>query len=112
MEMPVDLTNLREMIDGDSDMEKALFEEFFLSFEAGMQSLQENCGETAADAWRKEVHALKGISLNLGAQKLGKLCKKAQDDCLAATEEKQKMLAGIQEEYARVRQVLLVIMMA
>jgi len=91
---PVDLTNLRSMTDGDAEMEKALFEEFFSSFEAGMASLQKNIGD--AEAWEKEAHALKGVALNLGAMELGGLCKKAQEEPHADAGTKSGLLNSIQ----------------
>jgi HPt (histidine-containing phosphotransfer) domain-containing protein len=107
MNAPVDLTNLRSMTDGDREMEKALFEEFFSSFEAGIASLQANIGAAAAEAWRKEAHALKGIALNLGAMELGELCKKGQDEPGADVTAKEALLKTIQAEYDKVRQFLL-----
>lgn len=107
MNAPVDLTNLRSMTDGDGEMEKALFEEFFSSFEAGIASLQTNIGDVAAETWRKEAHALKGIALNLGAMELGGLCKKAQEEPHANANAKGRLLENIRAEYERVRQFLL-----
>lgn len=106
MSTPVDLTNLRSMTDGDQEMEKALFEEFFSSFEAGMASLQTNIEEAAAEAWRKEAHALKGIALNLGAMQLGELCKKGQDNHLSSSTAKQELIKQIQGEYDQVKSFL------
>lgn len=106
MNTPVDLTNLRSMTDGDKDMEKALFEEFFVSFETGMATLQKNMESAAVDVWRKEAHALKGIALNLGAMELGTLCKKGQDNYQTSVSEKSALLQNIKAEYARVREFL------
>lgn len=106
MNTPVDLTNLRSMTDGDKEMERALFEEFFTSFETGIASLQANMGEAAAEAWRKETHALKGVALNLGALKLGELCKKAQEESHANAETKGGLLKTIRVEYEQVQEFL------
>ena len=107
---PVDLTNLRSMTDADRGMEKALFEEFFISFEAGINTLQTNIGESASEAWRKEAHALKGIALNLGAEQLGALCKQAQEELHASAGDKDELLKKIRAEYEQVRQFLLTLM--
>src|SRR4051812_42915758 len=106
MTVPVDLTNLRTMTDGDMEMEKELFKEFYTSFETGMGTLQAHCDGESSEAWRKEAHALKGIALNLGADKLGALCKTGQDDYQAATAAKKEMLQNIQVEYALVKQFM------
>jgi|CXWL01.1.fsa_nt_gi HPt (histidine-containing phosphotransfer) domain-containing protein len=103
---PVDLVNLRSMTDGDVDMEKALFEEFFSSFDSSISILQKSFGDVAAEEWRKEAHALKGISLNLGAMKLGEICKKAQDESSASGDVKGNILNDIKTEYELVRQFL------
>ena len=106
MNTTVDLTNLRTMTDGDKEIEKSLFEEFFSSSEAAIASMQSNIGETAAEVWRKEAHALKGVSLNLGAMELGALCKKAQDEFQTDAENKTALLAKIKAEYEQVKEFL------
>lgn len=103
MNAHVDLTNLRSMTDGDKEMEEALFEEFLSSFESGMKTLAANANESTSEAWRKEAHALKGIALSLGANNLGTLCKKAQDDYQISSESKHKILEDIGNEYEQVK---------
>ena len=102
----VNLTNLRSMTDGDVEMEQQLFKEFCGSFENGLSVLNRSCEDSAADAWRIQSHALKGISLNLGADKLGFLCKKAQDSHTASMKEKEDILEVIKAEYVLVKQFL------
>ena len=106
MSDPVDLVNLRSMTDGDAEMEKILFEEFFACFDVAIAEMQGNTGEDKSDAWNKEAHALKGISLNLGAMQLGALCIKAQDECKASADFKADLIKDIKTEYELVRQFL------
>lgn len=106
MKEPVDLTNLRSMTDGDAEMEKALFEEFITSFEAGIASMGMSLGAAQAETWRSTVHGLKGIAFNLGAEALGELCKKGQDEYAASEEAKRGMLGSITQEYQQVKQFL------
>ena len=106
MQEAVDLTNLRSMTDGDVEMERLLFEEFFSSFEDGIASLQNNIKDDTAETWRRQAHSLKGIALNLGAMELGELCKKAQDEPNASTDTKSELLEKITFEYGRVHQFL------
>lgn len=106
METPVDLTSLREMTDGDPEMEEALFQEFFSSFEQGIQTLQTHRTENVMDIWRSQAHALKGIALNLGASRLGELCKQAQENNQSPTELKETLLDQMIEEYKRVHSYL------
>lgn len=103
MSEPVDLDNLRSMTDGDAEMEKALFDEFFSCFDSALDQMQNNYGEDKAEDWRKEAHALKGISLNLGATQLGELCKAAQDEFMACADYKDGILKKIRTEYQVVR---------
>lgn len=106
MEFPVNLTNLRSMTDGDVELEKELFVEFFSSFEKGISTIKNSFDTNGISAWRSEVHSLKGIALNLGAEKLGEICKNAQDESNAGAEEKQKIFENIEVEYARVKKYL------
>jgi HPt (histidine-containing phosphotransfer) domain-containing protein len=106
MPAPVDLTNLREMTDGDEETEKMLFEEFFLSAEECILTLKNNCTDGANETWRAGAHALKGTAINLGAFRLSDLCKKAQEDHAAALSEKQTLLREILGEYRSVKTFL------
>lgn len=108
----IDLTNFREMTDGDSELEKALFTEFFSSCEQGITSLQESNRQGNNEAWRAQSHALKGISLNIGADRLGELFMQGQDKPLAEPAEKEKLLKAIESEYTEVKACLLKIMAA
>ena len=107
MDNPVDLTNLHSMTGGDKEMEKELFQEFLSSFKKGLSSLQQYCSENNTEAWRAESHALKGISLNLGANTIGELCKNAQDSNLEDTAIKNEILKKMHTEYKKIEQFLL-----
>jgi len=102
----VNLANLREMTGGDVEMEKELFEVFISSSEEAIASLSANILPETSETWRKQAHALKGISLSLGAEKLGDLCKKAQECFQNTAETKAKMVADIKKEYERVKSYL------
>ena len=103
----VDLTNLHEMTDNDSELEKQLFNEFISSFEAGLDILRKNCDEGSSEAWRSQAHGLKGIAVNLGAKGLGDICKLAQEKHQSSLEEKNKLLNDMDTEYGLVKQFLL-----
>lgn len=100
---PVNLDNLREMTGGDKDLEKELFSVYISSAEACLNSLRAATDETTTETWRTQAHAWKGMSLNLGAENLGALCASAQMAHTAPKEEKLKMLASLEEEYAKVK---------
>jgi HPt (histidine-containing phosphotransfer) domain-containing protein len=106
MNAPVDLTNLRSMTDGDAEIEKELFAEFIVSFEEGIDNLRQHCVEEAADTWRQRSHALKGVALNLGAARLGDLCKLAQEEYQDVPKAKEELLRYIEAEFRKVREFL------
>ncbi len=99
----VDLSNLREAIGQDPDLERELFEEFITSSAALCAELEKHCkGESDNEAWRSAAHAMKGISANLGAGPLATLCKKGQEGFEQSQSSKMDMLAEIKEEHKRV----------
>jgi HPt (histidine-containing phosphotransfer) domain-containing protein len=107
MSNPVDLTNLHEMTDNDSVMEKELFKEFISSFDSAIEIMRKSCDESSSETWRSQAHALKGTSVNLGANRLADLCKKAQEQYESTTENKNNLLNDIEAEYKLVREFLL-----
>ena len=100
---PVDLTNLREMTEGDVEMEKELFEEFFSSSEKCIASMRQGCIDGESPDFRAHAHALKGTSVNMGAAKLSELCKEAQEKSDVPKAEKENLLENIQSEYENVK---------
>jgi HPt (histidine-containing phosphotransfer) domain-containing protein len=106
MYLPVDLTNLREMTGGDSDIEQMLFVEFCRSAQGCVQGLTQFSNDPQTENWRKSAHAFKGIALNIGANQLSVLCKQAQDQHMADAAAKALMLQSIKCEYALVEEYL------
>lgn len=102
----INLDNLHEMTGGDVGVEKQLFQMFLDSTEECLAALATGWQAGKEEIWRKQSHALKGSALNLGAMHLGEMCKEAQESFEAAPERKQAILAGIQAEYAEVREQL------
>jgi HPt (histidine-containing phosphotransfer) domain-containing protein len=106
MSQPVDLTNFREMTDGDVELEKELFDEFISSSIDGIAVMANSLGKGESDAWRATAHALKGVAQNLGAKKLGKLLEQGQSTANADRQTKQKILTNIDDEFTAVREYL------
>jgi histidine phosphotransfer protein HptB len=102
----VNLDNLREMTGGDKDLEKELFSVYLTSSEECLNVLRSTLAAGQEESWRTQAHAWKGMSLNLGAETLGHLCAEAQTNHLALSEDKAKMLAGIEAEYEKVKEFL------
>lgn len=106
MDIPVDMTNLRSMTDGDREVETVLFTEFCRAFEEGLAILAASYEESGQQPWRSQAHALKGIALNLGADRLSSLCRQAQEQFEIHTAEKQALLAQLRVAYEEVRRFL------
>lgn len=106
MAQPVDLRNLREITDGDAEMEKELFKEFIKTADSYIVILGELLNADKNELWRTTAHAFKGLALNLGATNLGELCKKAQENNTASLQDKTSMLEAIRQEYAGVNDFL------
>lgn len=104
--LAVDLSNLREMTDGDRDLEEALFQEFFASTEQLLIQLTQALESDSPEAWKAAAHALKGTAYNLGAQQLGDYCKTAQEDFEVSRDIKQPLLQSITQEYGQVKEFL------
>lgn len=103
---PVNLANLREITGGDTEIEQELFRIFLESSAECLAALSGACGAEQAESWRKQAHALKGISYNLGAQTLGDLCKIAQDEPHMGESDKQALLQAIRQEHEQVARFL------
>jgi len=106
MSVLVDLTNLRGMTDGDADIERELFDDFYTSSEDVISKLKESCKISHANMWRNSAHALRGMSLNLGAERLSLLCQKAEEGHSADEGVKVRILEEIQKEYELVKEFL------
>lgn len=105
--MCVNLTNLRELTDGDKDIEKELFQDFIDSSALLLADLEKFISEDAFEEWRKSAHGLKGISANLGAENLSHLSKTAQDSFEKDRTEKQQILTNLKQERDKVVAFLL-----
>ena len=106
MTTAVDLTSLREITGGDVELERELFTVFISSSTECLSALQTAAASNNTEEWRKQAHAWKGISYNLGAQTLGNLCKNAQDHPDAPTPQKLVWLQGLADEFGRVKTYL------
>jgi len=103
---PVALENIREMLGGDPEREKELFQIFIESADECLEGMKNSRDPGGENNWRTQAHAFKGMSLNLGAGELGRLCAEAQKNPAAPREEKDRMLAEISAEYNKVKEFL------
>ena len=102
----LDLANLRSMTDGDKELEIALFQEFYSSTEASLETMAANCTDGQNEIWQTTAHALKGTCYNLGAQVMGDLFKKAQESSAVSSADKKALLDLIRSEYTKVKALL------
>jgi HPt (histidine-containing phosphotransfer) domain-containing protein len=102
----VDLANLREITEGDPELEKALFEEFCRCGERCIDALESSFAGADNLAWKNQSHALKGTAFNLGANRLGELCKKAQEGFEYPQTEKALLLEEIKASFEATRSLL------
>ena len=102
----IDLSQLRELTDGDKEMELALFEMFESSFNQTLESLEQLCSDEANDNWRKESHALKGTAANIGAGNLANICATSQAASSESANKKRELLDAIKAEYSKVLEYL------
>src|SRR5687768_10587816 len=68
----IDRLRLRDLTDGDTEFERELLEAFVASARVLMAELRAGLMARNAAAIAKEAHALKGVSLNVGATSLAK----------------------------------------
>ncbi len=104
--MTIDLTNLRGMTGGDKELEKELFKEFVLSGDKLIAELKKSLADNYNESWCTVSHGFKGIALNLGAENLSELCKKAQMNDSPTNADKQSLLTQIELEYNKVKELL------
>ena len=103
----VHLTNLREMIGNDRELEQELFEEYISSSSLLIDELRAYSEKDSdSEFWKKSAHALKGITQNLGANDLSELCKKAQEGFMLTSEDKSKLVTAIEAENKKVLEYL------
>jgi HPt (histidine-containing phosphotransfer) domain-containing protein len=94
------------MTGGDPALEKELFSVYLQSAADCLQALRQSCGPEAAETWRTQAHAWKGMSLNLGADKLGDLCAQAQHGSANPEPQKRELLAAIEAAWLEVKAFL------
>ena len=99
----LDLSNLREAIGDDKELEQELFEEFISSTTEILESLNIDCTH---DEWRQKSHALKGLCANLGAMKMSDLCMQSQDMSEGSANQKHSLFVLIQSEHKTVVDLL------
>jgi HPt (histidine-containing phosphotransfer) domain-containing protein len=102
----LDMTNLRDIIDHDKELERELIQNFYTCYHTCISDLESSLDTMDAVQWCNAAHALKGIAYNLGAEQLGSLCLKSEQAHLADAPEKSILFLEIKTAYAAVATAL------
>jgi len=92
---PVDLDRLNIITAGDKDVMKEIADLFLKDGRKRLSEIRDALKEQNLEAVRKNAHALKGASMNLGAQELGATCAALENRAREAS------LPAMRREYAQ-----------
>lgn len=93
-----DPSALTRLVGEDPALHAMLIGEFLANARECLDGLLASHTSDSPDEWRRAAHAFKGICYNLGAQRLGDLCRVAQDRFQAEMQEKSHLLEKIRAE--------------
>jgi PAS domain S-box-containing protein len=102
----VDMEQLRLFTDGNAEEECELIELFVTQADDMLAVLGNSLDDAAKEAWKSAAHRFKGSSGNLGANRLHRLCKRAEAAFEAPRVDKEAMLATLRTELDAVRTLL------
>jgi PAS domain S-box-containing protein len=103
----LDLSIIRSFSAGDVEAERTFVSVFISQAQKSLVQLHHACHVNTPELWAETAHTFKGTAANIGARKLASLCDKAQSSHDATPEERIKQFRIIEEEYARIVQVLI-----
>jgi HPt (histidine-containing phosphotransfer) domain-containing protein len=97
---------LRELMDGDTDMMMELFTLFLKDSAARLQTLSTACVCQDFKIVRAQAHSLKGSALQIGAGGLASLCAALESSDRPRPDECEPMMRGIADEFVIVRRAI------
>ncbi len=104
--MLFDITHLREMTDGDAELEAELMQYFDSTIERTSQRLT----HTDIAEWKSALHELRGAAMSIGAQKLGAYCQEGEShpptEIKAQSEYRQNLATLIQQTLDALKNLL------
>jgi HPt (histidine-containing phosphotransfer) domain-containing protein len=112
-EGPLNKARLAELddleIEGEPSLVVELIDDFLHSAEVTIEALRTALANGAFDEVQRSAHSLKGSSLNIGADGVGRLCAEMEMNARNGTEEvKKDLLERIDRELEGARSALLV----
>jgi len=105
-DVPLNIQQLRQMTDGNKELETQLFNLFCTQAIESLASLYE--AQDSEDEWRKEAHKFKGAAANVGAQRLSDVCYMAEKSEGLSLTEKKELMQEIEKEMARVESYIFI----
>jgi two-component system sensor histidine kinase/response regulator len=96
---PVDLSYLKNYVDGDPEALNELIDAFHETFKEGIVALEANLIEGESQEWSAAAHKMKGAAGFLGAEKLKELCAEAQNMKVAAVSTRKEQFEKIKGLY-------------
>jgi HPt (histidine-containing phosphotransfer) domain-containing protein len=99
--MVFNLDALREITDGNAEIEGQLAELFCQTADSCMDRLAALVVEDMSDQWKTVMHELKGAAANIHADRLAQLCKDGEYIGVGAV--RQQALAKLQAAYAQLK---------
>ncbi len=103
-----DFDNLKLITEGDPALELDLLETFLMTTRSYLDRLCSAHKANDRESWKHELHGMKGGCLNLGVYKLGEMCQAAQQYPPETEAGRSQALQSIQNEFARMEQIVLV----
>ena len=101
-----DLSYIREIANGDKNIEKEFITLYISQSDVNMKVLEENCIDGISNEWSETAHILKGGAGSMGAKSLADLFAISQEMMNATLEERQKILAKITVIYSELKVAL------
>lgn len=98
----LDLEIMRTFSEGDVEMEKDFVRIFAEQSAIHLATLKEHAIDGTSQGWKDAAHLLKGGAATLGAMKLRLICADAQEMLTATAQERDAMVALINEELTSV----------
>lgn len=100
MSPPVDMQRFREAIGHDAEMERVLLRLFIETTDEAIAALSPR---QPADAWREQLHLIKGAALNIGAAGLASAASDARTATMPESDAQVQAYEAVCREYAAVR---------
>ncbi|PIE03321.1 MAG: hypothetical protein CSA81_02655 [Acidobacteria bacterium] len=77
----VDISQIKDISEGDMDFERDIIEMYLMDTEERIQTIESLAASQNWDDLKREAHTLKGSSGNIGVKKTFSLCKNLESAC-------------------------------